>query len=163
MNTKCSDNCFMWLFLNVCFCSAPTKDFFLIPYISPHFGLCHTAAILLGTMRHSQGSLYHSHMLNAYPALPTMEKNLDLRSLIKYYNITPWCFWQGARLNHPLYQDVKWEHHFFLLTAQDVGSATINRLPIRMKNTHQKKKNLWTIQYEVSLVQHFLTSVSSTL
>lgn len=34
MNTKCTANCFMWLFLHVCFCSAPTKDFFLIPYLS---------------------------------------------------------------------------------------------------------------------------------
>lgn len=30
MNTKCTASCFMWLFLHVCFCSAPTKDFCLI-------------------------------------------------------------------------------------------------------------------------------------
>lgn len=34
MNTKCTGNCFMWLFLHFCFCSAPTKDFFLIPHLS---------------------------------------------------------------------------------------------------------------------------------
>lgn len=34
MNTKCTGNCFMWLLLYVCFYSAPTKGFCLIPYIS---------------------------------------------------------------------------------------------------------------------------------
>lgn len=34
MNTKCTGNGSMWLFLHVWFCSAPTKDFCLIPHLS---------------------------------------------------------------------------------------------------------------------------------
>lgn len=75
------------------------KGFLPNPWSFQIFGLCHTTAVL-DTMRHSQGSLECFHMLNGYPALPTKEKNLDLKSLTKYYSITPWCSWHGARWSH---------------------------------------------------------------
>lgn len=89
----------LYVALLKCLLLSTHKWFLPNPLSFQIFGLCHTTAVL-DTMRHSQGSLQCFHMLNGYPALPTKQKNLDLKSLTKYYSITPWCSWHGARWSH---------------------------------------------------------------
>lgn len=132
MNTKCTGNCSMWLFLHVCvwFCSAPTKDFCLIPHLSRFLAI-------LGPVRHSQGSGECFHMLNAYPALPSKDKNLDLKYLIKVLQYYSMMLLTWSKMKLSLLTRCK------MRAAQDVSSGTINRLAIRMKNTHQKKNTIY--------------------